>query len=123
MSALKSLTDRERWNQAVATRIKSYGRPHDIEIKQRDDQRESSKETAMSDTSTISWKEAYEKALRETDKQKLGELVLSAEAAIFRRYQELAPSSNHHEERRSMNAASEQLLSLKVNRLGWPPVQ
>jgi len=94
-----------------------------FEVGQGDEQRQNSKETAMSETGTTTWKEAYEKALRETDKQRLGELVLSAEAAIFRRYEELAPSSNHHEERRSMTAASEQLLSLKVNQLGWPPVQ
>jgi hypothetical protein len=48
---------------------------------------------------------------------------LSAEAALFRRYQELARSSNHHDERLSMNTATEQLLFIKVNQLGWPPVQ
>lgn len=77
----------------------------------------------MNDTATTCWKVAYEKTLREKDKQKLGDLILSAEAAIFRRHQELAPSSDHHEERRSLKEAAENLLSLKVNQLGWPPVQ
>jgi hypothetical protein len=47
---------------------------------------------------------------------------LAAEAAIFRRYQEIAPSDNHHEERRSMKEATDDLLEMKVNQLGWPPV-
>jgi hypothetical protein len=71
---------------------------------------------------TTSWKEVYEKARQETDQQKLGELVLAAEAAIFRRYQEIAPSDNHHEERRSLKEATDYLLAVKVNELGWPPV-
>jgi hypothetical protein len=71
---------------------------------------------------TSSWKEVYEKTRHETDQQKLGELVLAAEAAIFRRYQEIAPSDNHHEERRSLKEATDNLLAVKVNQLGWPPV-
>ena len=76
----------------------------------------------MVEITTTSWKEVYEKTRQETDKQKLGELVLAAEAAIFRRYQEIAPSPNHHDERRSMKEATDDLLEMKVNQLGWPPV-
>ena len=76
----------------------------------------------MSESHTTCWKEVYEKNRHETDQHKLRELVLAAEAAIFRRYQEIAPSSNHHEERRSMKAATDHLLALKVNQLGWPAV-
>ena len=76
----------------------------------------------MVEISATSWKEVYEKTRQETDKQKLGELVLAAEAAIFRRYQEIAPSPNHHDECRSMKEATDYLLALKVNQLGWPPV-
>ena len=76
----------------------------------------------MVEITTTPWKEVYEKTRQETDKQKLGELVLAAEAAIFRRYQEIAPSANHHDERRSMKEATDYLLALKVNELGWPPV-
>ena len=76
----------------------------------------------MVENTATSWKEAYEKTRHESDQQKLGELVLAAEAAIFRRYQEIAPSDNHHEERRSMKEATDDLLEMKVNQLGWPPV-
>ena len=76
----------------------------------------------MLEITATSWKEVYEKTRQETDKQKLGELVLAAETAIFRRYQEIAPFSNHHDERRSMKEATDYLLALKVNELGWPPV-
>ena len=76
----------------------------------------------MVEITATSWKEVYEKTRQETDKQKLGELVLAAEAAIFRRYQEIAPSPNHHDERHSMKEATDYLLALKVNELGWPPV-
>jgi len=76
----------------------------------------------MAEIGTTSWKEVYERTRQETDQQKLGELVLAAEAAIFRRYQEIAPSANHHEERRSMKEATDHLLALKVDQLGWPPV-
>jgi hypothetical protein len=76
----------------------------------------------MAENVTTSWKELYERALGETDKQKLGELVLSAEAAIYRRYQDLQSSSNHHEERRTLKEAADRLLKVKVDELGWPPV-
>jgi hypothetical protein len=76
----------------------------------------------MVEITATSWKEVYEKTRHETDQQKLGELVLAAEAAIFRRYQELASSANHHEERRSLKEATDDLLEMKVNQLGWPPV-
>jgi hypothetical protein len=76
----------------------------------------------MVESSTTSWKEVYERARQESNKQKLGELVLAAEAAIFRRYQEIASSANHQDERRSMKEATDYLLALKVNQLGWPPV-
>jgi len=76
----------------------------------------------MVESSTTSWKELYERTRQESDKQKLGELVLAAEAAIFRRYQEIASSANHHDERSSMKEATDYLLALKVNQLGWPPV-
>jgi hypothetical protein len=69
------------------------------------------------------WQEWYEKARVEPDKEKLGELVLTTESAIYARFQELENSPNHDEERNSMRAATEHLLSLKVNRLGWPPVE
>jgi proteasome lid subunit RPN8/RPN11 len=76
----------------------------------------------MVEIGTTSWKEIYERARQESDKEKLGELVLAAESAIYRRYQEIESSANHHDERRSMQDATDYLLALKVNQLGWPPV-
>ncbi len=61
----------------------------------------------MRDSHSSSWKEPYLEALRESDKEKLTELVYAAEGAIFLRLQELAGSG----------AA---LLSIQINKLGFP---
>jgi hypothetical protein len=76
----------------------------------------------MIKSGTPTWKEPYEKAIKEHNKEKLGELILQAETAIYQRFQELQNSPNHNVERSQIATATEQLLSLKVNRLGWPPV-
>jgi hypothetical protein len=82
-----------------------------------------SEDNLMIEIGTGTWQDPYQKAISEEDKERLVELVRRAEAAIYERFQELQNSSNHHEERRLMKDATEQLLSLKVNRLGWPPVE
>ena len=69
------------------------------------------------------WREPFEKALKETDAQRLGELVVQAEVAIYERYETLQDSPDCDEELRAIKVASDQLLALKVNRLGWPPVK
>jgi hypothetical protein len=69
------------------------------------------------------WREPFEKAVKETDLQRLGELVVQAEAAIYKRFEKLRNSPDCDEERSAIKAASDQLLALKVNRLGWPPVK
>ncbi|MGC2769470.1 MAG: hypothetical protein WB607_28490 [Candidatus Acidiferrum sp.] len=75
----------------------------------------------MSDSySASSWKVPFESMLTETDETKLTELVHATEAAMFRRWQELASSSDHHEERSEMDVASAALLSIKTHKLGWP---
>jgi hypothetical protein len=117
---------REAWNRNLAARIQSPvsgGDPSEISgHTQHRHSNSNSEEIAMAENVTTSWKELYERALGETDKQKLGELVLSAEAAIYRRYQDLQSSSNHHEERRTLKEAADRLLKVKVDELGWPPV-
>lgn len=70
--------------------------------------------------SPSSWQEPYQRALAETDKDRLIELIHAAEAAMFRRWQELAGSSDHHEEKSEMEVASAALLSIKTRKLGWP---
>jgi hypothetical protein len=74
----------------------------------------------MSDPTTLLWMQHYATALNESDTAKLREAVLAAEASLFIRAQELAGSSDHHEERKDMDAASADLLTIKIHKLGWP---
>jgi hypothetical protein len=74
----------------------------------------------MRDSRSLSWKEPYLAALKESDKQKILELVHAAEEAIFLRQQELADSEDHHEERSEIGLACENLLTIKTHILGWP---
>lgn len=69
------------------------------------------------------WREPFEQALKETDQKKLGELIVQAESAIYERYEKLQNTPDGDEELRAIKVASDQLLALKVNRLGWPPVR
>jgi hypothetical protein len=77
----------------------------------------------MSHTGATGWTEPYEKAVNETGNERLCELVYEAETAIYERLQELQNSADRYEEIRAIREASERLLSLKVTRLGWPPVE
>ena len=75
----------------------------------------------MSDAAqTSTWQELYERALTETDDDKLIELIHATEGAMFRRWQETANSTDHQEERSAMDVASAALLSIKTHKLGWP---
>jgi hypothetical protein len=64
---------------------------------------------------TLSWRESYEKAIQELDNRKL-----ETEAGIFKRLQELASSSDHHQERAQIRRISVDLLAIKIHKLGWP---
>ncbi|MGA7919621.1 MAG: hypothetical protein WCA38_08095 [Candidatus Acidiferrales bacterium] len=70
--------------------------------------------------SPSSWQESYQLALTETDKDRLIELIHATEATMFRRWQELTNSPDHHEEGSEMEVASAALLRIKTHRLGWP---
>ena len=74
----------------------------------------------MQDSYPTSWKEPYRHALKESDPQKLTELVHAAEYAIVLRLQELENSTDHHEERAEMKRAAADLLVIKTYKLGWP---
>jgi hypothetical protein len=69
---------------------------------------------------TPTWKDRIQRVFEETDKTKLKDAVLEAEGAIFQRFQELEGSSDHHEERTEMHGATEKLLEIKKDKLGFP---
>ena len=70
-----------------------------------------------------SWQELYLAALLEPDQDKLTELVLAVEDAMFHRAQELANSYADNQERTAMDQAAQNLLSIKTKRLGWPGIK
>jgi hypothetical protein len=70
-----------------------------------------------------SWQELYLAALVEPDQNKLTELVLAVEYAIFLRAQELANSYADNQERIEMDRAAEKLLIIKTEKLGWPGIK
>jgi hypothetical protein len=70
-----------------------------------------------------SWQELYLAALLEPDQNKLTELVLAVEYAIFLRAQELANSEADNQERTEMDRAAEKLLLIKTETLGWPGIK
>ena len=76
----------------------------------------------MPDSYPTSWKEPYHQALKESDEQKLTELVHAAEFAIVLRLQELENSTDNQEERAEMKRVAEDLLAIKTYKLGWPAV-
>ncbi|MFZ0884563.1 MAG: hypothetical protein WAN14_14285 [Candidatus Acidiferrales bacterium] len=73
------------------------------------------------------WKELFLealffKALLESDKEKLAELLKAAERVMVLRAEELLNASGHHKERGEMDTALAALLSIKTQKLGWPAV-
>ena len=66
------------------------------------------------------WKTAYEKTMWESDKEKLLALIHAAEGELFDRWQELGDSLARTRERAAMKIAADDLLAIKIHRLGWP---
>jgi hypothetical protein len=60
------------------------------------------------------WQNEYEAALVELDDEVLQERIDAAEAAIYRRLQQLSQDSNHHTERHVINDALASLASLRL---------
>ena len=60
------------------------------------------------------WQNEYEAALVELDNNLLQERIDAAEAAIYRRLQQLSQDSNHHTERHVINDALASLAGLRV---------
>jgi hypothetical protein len=67
-----------------------------------------------------SWKTAYEKTMWELDKEKLLALIHAAERELSERWKTLGDSPGDTRERAAMQMASEDLLAVKIHRLGWP---
>jgi hypothetical protein len=66
------------------------------------------------------WQNPLLQAQLETDPQRVQERVFQAEAAIFARLQELAGSSDRHQESAAISNATEELLRIKTDKLKWP---
>jgi hypothetical protein len=73
----------------------------------------------MTPSHSSAWKAPYLAALIEPDKEKLTKLVHATERAMFLRVQELAGSVDGHQERKEIEVASGNLLTLKSLILGW----
>jgi hypothetical protein len=71
-----------------------------------------------------SWEELYQAALGEEDREKLTGLVGAVEAAIVRRRQELTSIVEENEkECAAMVLAAQEILKIKAEKLGWPPLR
>jgi hypothetical protein len=69
------------------------------------------------------WQELYDAATVETNREKLTDLINQVEEAMMRRTQELAHDANHSEERNAMVQATENLLTIKTEKLSYPPIK
>jgi hypothetical protein len=69
-----------------------------------------------------SWQELYQAAFVESDKQKLTQLMMAVEEAIFLRAQGLSDSKADRE-RPLMAEATQRLLIIKTEKLGWPGIK
>jgi hypothetical protein len=67
----------------------------------------------MSDLKFVSWKEIFQKAVDETDREKQRQLVQQADLAIFQRQQKLYNCIQYREELNALNAATETLRAIK----------
>jgi hypothetical protein len=74
----------------------------------------------ISNKSAPSWKRCLDKAMRESNSEKLLSLVYDTEVALFVRWQEISNDETHQAECDAMNAAASDLWSIKIYKLGWP---
>lgn len=68
-----------------------------------------------------SWRRHLQKALRENDPAKLVQFVYATEMALFFRWQELGGQPTEPE-RSAMRSAADNLLAIKIYKLGWPGI-
>jgi hypothetical protein len=67
-----------------------------------------------------SWKTVYEKTVWESDTEEVLTSIHATEAALFERWLGISAAEGHDEERGAMKAAADDLLEIKIRRLGWP---
>jgi hypothetical protein len=67
-----------------------------------------------------SWRAIHEKAVGEMDLEQLLPLVHASEAALYARWHETSGLFASEPELRDMKCACDDLLTIKVRRLGWP---
>ena len=67
-----------------------------------------------------SWKQQYLETLKTFEKDKLTDLVQSAELAMLHRLKELTNSPEHSDERNQIRLALLDLLAVKTYKLRWP---
>jgi hypothetical protein len=75
------------------------------------------------DPDSIAWREAHQKTLVEPDKTKLLKHVYATEEALFLRWQELYLRDGSADELHEMDSACKDLLRIKIDELGWPPIR
>ena len=68
------------------------------------------------------WRRLFGQMCRESDTTRLTELVAQFEGAIFRRGQEINDGPEHREEWEAMKRATNSLLRIQTETLGWPAV-
>jgi hypothetical protein len=69
------------------------------------------------------WQQPLLDAQTEPDVEKLTSKVETAETAIFLRLSALSKSGDGQQELEALNQAAQDLLRIKTERLGWPPVE
>ena len=66
------------------------------------------------------WRELYQVVIDETNPKSLELLMNDLEAAIWKRLREIDGNSNGTNERHEIAQASNKLLTLRIEKLGWP---
>ena len=71
---------------------------------------------------STAWQELYQAALLETDPEKLRAVVADLDEALFDRGQALHNNNGDDAEHLAIGIATESLLHMKTEKLGWPAI-
>jgi hypothetical protein len=72
------------------------------------------------DPGSLAWREFYQRTLTGCDHPNLLERVHALERTLFSRWQERSNSDDHRDERGEMELVTQDLLRVKIEKLGWP---